>query len=230
MAQQNNPSSHDMQTLAQSLISAQGGVKQLAVSLAQAILAAAGQGGAAGVVGANPAGGAASGMTVGAGGSPSFSMQELTTTLARAYLAGEDGGGGGSSSCTGKAGAAASVRQSMGAGTNLQSVLRDAHVKLQQAMQQANSPAAAAGGAAPSFSMTDLATTLAKALLASEDGGGGGGSSCSCGSSRASASLGAGGSGALQAALLDAHLKVQMAMQQLQPASGGGQTPPTPGP
>jgi hypothetical protein len=83
------------------------------------------------------------------GGAPqqSFSMQELASSLARAFLeAPDEGGGGSSSSCTGAATRApTSGGQSMGAGTRLQDVLRDAHAKVQLAAERER-----AGGQQPS--------------------------------------------------------------------------------
>jgi hypothetical protein len=104
--------------------------KDLAVALARAILSETGAETGAAV--------SASASTPGMSGSvtqPSFSMQELATSLARAFLeAPEEGGGGSSSSCTQTAARSPiSGGQSVGGRTRLQDVLRDLHAKVQMA-------------------------------------------------------------------------------------------------
>jgi len=88
-----------------------------------------------------PTGGASVSMpgTSGIAAQPSFSMHELSTSLARAFLESPDSDGGGGSSSSTTQGAArppVSGGQAVAGARRLQDQLRDAHIKVQLAAEQ----------------------------------------------------------------------------------------------
>jgi hypothetical protein len=109
-------------------------IEDLAANLARAAAAFGQSAGSS----ASGSGGLSAGSLRG-GTQPSFSMQELASDLARSYLAyAEDGGGGGGSSCTTQSGTVAPLAGGLSAAgsRSLEDVLRDAHRKVQQALEQ----------------------------------------------------------------------------------------------